>query len=193
MVTYKSLTALVLVGCMSAVSKGETILFVTTDQAGAQVQLDTNHTQYWTYTPTTNVDNVGGARFDMKRGSQTNDPITLDIIQGTFSSYPSATPLLSVTLTPSAFSTSYTPILFEGTPIDLAAATTYTAVLHSIAPDPQSKAYFIKGSTSPVYFVDRDGNPASPVPEPSSLCLAISLAVPAIVLLRRRGWRGNRI
>ncbi|MCE2883235.1 MAG: hypothetical protein LW636_12895, partial [Planctomycetaceae bacterium] len=58
-------------------------LFMTTGQTGAQVQVDVNHTQHWTYTLTGNVSDVVGGLFTMKRGSQTTASITFEVFEGT--------------------------------------------------------------------------------------------------------------
>jgi hypothetical protein len=166
--------------------------FVTTGHTGAQVQADINHTNHWTYSVAADVIDVEGARFEMKRGSQTTASITFAIIEGTFADFGTATPIFSVTLTPSSFTQMFNPILFQGTGITLQANTVYTGVLYSNADDSQNKAYFIKQADQ-LSFEDESGNPPpsggpsiiapAAIPEPASLGL---LAMGAVGLLMRR-------
>jgi hypothetical protein len=82
-----------LMGCAmaAAVSLGSTSahagVFITTGHTGAQVQDDINHTQYWTYSLSANVNGVDGGLFTMKKGPSTVDDITFDIIQGTYADF----------------------------------------------------------------------------------------------------------
>ncbi len=158
--------ALVLMLCAGFPVAADETYFVTTGHTGAQVQVDINHTQHWTYTMSGNV-RVSGGLFTMKRGPKTFEDITFDIIEGTFEHFGSATPLLSVTLPPSAFTQQFDWVPFPASPFDLSSGVTYTGVLHSSATDPQAAAYFIKASQS-VSFVDEEGNPPPPgdSPEP---------------------------
>jgi hypothetical protein len=174
-------------------------LFVTTGQTGAQVGVSQSATQHWTYTVSVDVPEVDGGLFTMKKGPSTSADITFDIIQGLFSDFGTATPLLSVTLDPSDFTQQFAPVLFQSpTPIALSANVTYTAILYSSAPDQQNSAYFIKGgSTMPLFFVDEEGNPQNPgggdistalVPEPSTL-VSFLLMGPAVMALTGRTRR----
>lgn len=175
-----------------------TTVFISTGHTGAQVQCDIAHTQYWTYSVSENVPDVGGALLDMKRGPHMdpNFPITFDIIQGTFDDFGTATPLLSVTLTPGAFAQDWNMVAFSNGTITLNAGTTYTGVLHSNAEDHQSTAYFIKGGN--FQFVDAAGEPVSgggtivsgessaPVPEPLTLA-AVGMGIAGLGgYIRRR-------
>ncbi len=144
---YRIACAVMFAVFTAAAVPAQAVLFVTTGQTGAQVQLDVNHTQHWTYTLLTDV-TVEGAEFVMKRGPSTSADITFDIIEGTFADFGTATPVLSVTLGPIDFSQTYNPIAFVGNSANLLEGLTYTAVLHSNAPDVQSQAYFIKGPSS---------------------------------------------
>jgi hypothetical protein len=153
--------ALLLSMLLSTTTRAAIVIF--TGHTGAQVQDDVDHTQYWTFNVSSDVNDVVGGLFTMKRGSQTTENIELDIYEGTFGS-PQGANLVSVILGPSAFTQSFTPVEFSGGSIDLLSGHTYTAVLWSNAADAQSKAYFIKGGD--LTFSDESG---SPVPAPAPL------------------------
>ena len=169
---------------LAAANKADALLFVSTGQTGAQVQTDVNHTQSWTYSVSTDVYGIDGGLFVMKIGPKTSADILFTITDVTTS-----TLLMSVVLSPTSFTQSFSPVRFEGSPIYLSAGHTYTATLSSAAADTQVDAYFIKGgSDSPLLFVDENvmtvspggavismgssspTNP-SPVPEPATLLL----------------------
>lgn len=159
--SFLSALAAGVVAVAGSVSSGGTI-FVTTGHTGSQVQLDTNHTQHWTYTVSADISGVSGGLFSMKRGPKSSAPIYFSIFAGTFENFVTAAPLLSVTADPSQFTQSYAPVLLEGAEFDLVAGTTYTAVLRSAAVDAQNEAYFIKGgSEAPLFLADRNGNPVT--------------------------------
>ena len=166
-------------------------IFVSTGQTGAQVQCDIEHTQHWTYSVSQDVDDITGALLTMKMGSQTTASITFAIYEGDYASFGGPAMLLTSTLTPSAFTQAFTPVMFSGAPISLYAGHTYTAVLFSSANDTQSTAYFIKGgSDTPLKFVDETGAPVNgggditpPVPAPGALAL---LALAGLASRRRR-------
>lgn len=172
-------SVVVLACCLGSAAQAG--LFVTTGQTGAQVQCDVNHTQSWTFTTPINVTDMQGALFTMKRGSQTSDTINFRIFEGTLANAATATSLLSVTLSASAFTQSYSPIRFQGAAIALVAGHTYTGMLSSTAQDTQSRAYFIKGgSGSSLTWVDQTGNP---VPAPGAAAL---VGVAGLITARRR-------
>jgi MYXO-CTERM domain-containing protein len=166
-------------------------IFVSTGQTGAQVQCDVNHTQHWTYSVSADVADISGALLTMKRGSQTTASIGFVIFEGLFSDFGTATNLMSITLSPAAFTQSFSPVEFSGTPFNLIAGRTYTAVLFSSAVDSQSEAYFIKGgSETPLRFVDETGTNVTtggqispPVPAPGALAL---LGLAGFIARRRR-------
>jgi hypothetical protein len=166
-------------------------LFVSTDQSGAQVQDDINHTQHWTYSVSAEVPAVDGALFVMKRGPHTSENTTFVIIQGTYADFGSVTPIFSKTLTPADFTQSYDPISFQDTSVPLHVNTVYTGVLYSSAADAQDEAYFIKQGN--LVFVDGAGDPVntvevlppSAIPEPASLAV-LGLGVLGVVARRRR-------
>lgn len=189
----RSLWAVLACSLIPAVSHGA--LFVTTGQTGAQVQCDTNHTQYWTYSVNKDV-SIDGALFTMKKGSKTSATITFSIIQGSYSDYGNINTsiLFSQTLTPTSFNQSFGWVPFSNTPVTMLGNTTYTGVLASSAVDSQDLAYFIKSGT--LFFVNESGvavdpgvvitsgpsSMASVVPEPGMFML---LGVSSGVCLRR--------
>ncbi len=181
-------SAIALSACAVA---AEASLFVSTGQSGAQVQCDVNHTQHWTYSVSEDISDIAGALLTMKRGPQTSASITFSIYEGDYSIFGSAVNLLSVTLMPADFTQSWSPILFDSTPIALLAGRTYTAVLFSAAADNQNQAYFIKGgSETPLAFVDENGVPTTgggqiqpPTPAPGAIAL---LALAGLAGRRRR-------
>lgn len=176
------------------------IYFAVTDITGAQVQVDVNHTQYWTYAVNVDVDDVVGGRFTIKRGPQTNEPITLDIIQGTLADFGTATPLLTVTNQPADVTQSYDWVDFTttGSGITLEAGRIYTAILYSNSVDAQNAAYFIKGGDEAAIIdsetgqavpgVEVDLDPDVPdlpaVPEPATLAIWSLLGVAGLALRR---------
>ena len=195
---YGYVVATVLAGVLTlglpTASSADTILFVTTGHTGAQVQVDMDHTQHWTYTPSHDVSNVGGGLFDLKRGRDTSANIIFNLFAGEFSDYAShnteATSLLWVVLTPGVFTQQYEPVLFEDpSPVKLTAGTAYTAVLASPALTAGDVQYFIKGgSEKPLFLVDRNGNQmdegGNPVPLPSALP-AVAMLLAGFGLRRR--------
>lgn len=166
-----TLVAAAIAGCAAA-SASHASLFMTTGQTGAQVQVDINHTQHWTYTLTGNVNDLAGAMFTMKRGSQTTASITFDLFEGTIGDFKSAERLLSVTLGPEAFTQNWDWVSFTAPTVSLLAGRTYTGVLYSDAPDNQSEAYFIKGGgESQLYFCDENGDSCGDAPAPGAIAL----------------------
>lgn len=178
--------------------------FVYSYQAGAQTQIDLNHSSTWTFNLTGGSFDLGGGKLVMKDGSQTNSTITLAVWQG-FVGNGSA--LASVTLTDAQFGANHvgnsqtfdtTTFLFSS-PITLSAVNTYVVELSSGAPDSQNFAYFIKGGGSGT-FLDSSNNPPPDVtinggtqtggqvvaPEPTTLGLAgIGAALMCLGRVRR--------
>jgi hypothetical protein len=139
-------------------------IVIFTGQSGAQVQDDIDHTQHWTFNVSSDVNDVVGGLFTMKRGPHTTENIEFDLYEGTFGN-PLGANLISVILGPNAFTQSYTPVEFSGAPVTLLGGHTYTGVLWSNAIDSQSDAYFIKGGDL-LSFTDENG---LPVPAPAPL------------------------
>lgn len=182
-----------------AYNPAQAAYFVSTGQTGAQVQTDINHTQHWTLTVGGSI-TIDGANFTMKEGPSTTADISFVIFQGVYQDYlnNSFTPLFATTYTHTQFGTahggnvqSFDWVKFNNPPqLTLLPGITYTGVLYSSAVDTQSTAYFIKGgSTTPLSFVDENGNSVNPVPmvtsvpEPSSI--ALLLATGLLVSLAR--------
>lgn len=143
--------------------------FVTTDQTGAQTQIDTAHTSSWTFTPTYSWA-LGGGIFAMKAGSSTIDDIRLTLYQGLDST---GTVLGQVIQTKTQFdaacvapcSGGYPDHRFDfTTPVSLSAGVSYYLALTSTAPDVQSQAYFIKSGT--YLFLNTQGTPVGQDPVP---------------------------
>src|SRR5262245_53290101 len=80
-------------------SAGGAPILVTTGHTGAQVQVDVDHTQHWTFNLSSNVDNVIGGLFTMKVGPHTTENIEFDIYEGTYGN-PLGSDLVSVILGP---------------------------------------------------------------------------------------------
>ncbi|MFM7051564.1 MAG: PEP-CTERM sorting domain-containing protein [Planctomycetota bacterium] len=168
------INATLAVGAFAAAlaSTSHASLFMTTGQTGAQVQVDVNHTQSWTYTVPGHVNDILGGLFTMKRGSQTTASITFEVFEGTMADFPFASRLLSVTLGPEDFTQNWDWVPFTGKPFALTAGHTYTGVLWSNAPDNQSEAYFIKGGgEAQLFFSDENGNNEGEVPAPGAIAL----------------------
>lgn len=167
--------------CAAAAHGG---VFVSTGQLGAQVQCDIAHMHHWTYSVTQDTDQVTGALLYMKAGSHTTATVSFVIIEGTFSGFGTATPLLERTLTTQSFTQSFEFVEFTAPAITLLAGHIYTAVLYSDAADPQDEAYFIKGgSDASLSFVDESGTPITgggsiipPVPAPGALAVLVTAA-----------------
>lgn len=178
--------------------------FVTTGQTGAQVQVDVNHTQYWTITPEISVA-IDGARFDMKKGPNSSQDVYFSLIQGTINDWNSGTYQLikQSILTKNDFSQqfNYKDFLFDS-PTTLATNLAYTGILWSRADngqtnpnDRQNSAYFVKDSFS---VVDAGSNQTSSqttsqntsnaVPEPPTLTLWI-VGLLSINLYRSRSYK----
>jgi len=168
--------ALAALGAISLASAGRAVAdsnisYFYTGQTGAQVQVDTFHTQYWSVTPAASLDNFVGGRFKMKAGPQTAETVTFVFFAGTYQDYldNTYTALMSVTRTAAEVGyADYTFIdFFAANPLAMSAGTTYTGVLWSDAPQAQSRAFFIKDSFR---FIDPpSGDGAAPVPSAALL------------------------
>lgn len=171
-------------------------LYVQSGHSGAQTQVDVNHSTVWSFTP--NVDFIlGGGMLVMKDGPKTSGDIGLTLSLGGSA---------EIVLTNSAFTQSWTETSFSfPTSVLLQAGKVYSLTVHSLVPDEQTKAYFIKGDVTQFGFKDATGQVLSPgsftvvtdpppppppgaVPEPAALMLCAGglMLVSLIVLARRR-------
>lgn len=142
--------------------------YVKTGITGAQTQIDTNHTSSFTIFSQSSLSFAGGL-FTMKAGSATSAPITFKL----YDSAAKTTLLTETTYTnTAAFCSAHggncqsfieTPFTFSS-PVSLLAGKAYFAELTSVAPDVQSRAYFIKGAQS-CYIATAKGTTV-----PSSQC-----------------------
>jgi len=157
-----------------------------TGQTGAQVQVDRFHTQRWSVTTSFTLTDFLGGRFKMKAGPQTAETVTFTFFRGSWQDYLDGafTPMMSVTRTAAEVGwADFTFIdFFAANPLTLDAGVEYTGVLHSLAPQPQSRAYFIKDSFE---FVD----PIPVVPGLAPLPGAAVLAAAGIAMTAGRGRR----
>jgi hypothetical protein len=128
-----------------------------------------------------------GGRFKMKAGPQTVDTVTFLLFSGTYQNYldNAYTALMSVTRTAAEVGyADYTFIdFFADSPLSLAEGAVYTGVLFSNAPQPQSRAFFIKDSFE---FIEPPPPPGPVGGSPTPSAALLGAAGVAIALGRRR-------
>lgn len=177
-------------------SQAQAALFVSTGQTGAQVQVDTAHTQNWEFTPGVDID-IEGAKFKMKRGPTTSADVSFTLIEGMFSDWNNGGTVISnVSLGVTPFTQQFEFYDFLAS-VTLQASTTYTGILWSDAVDTQSTAYFVKRGSGELGLVDENGDvvtepplngggttPPPNVPEPLVLTL-LSIGIAGIGFQRR--------
>lgn len=156
--------------------------FVTTDHTGAQVQLDANHSSFWSFTPSVSF-LLGGGKFVLKEGPATSGDTLFSVWQGAYNPTPPPDPRTSLTyshatwraqhpggtggaeqsfaLTPYLLSNAATwlapGVVLETAAYRLQAGTTYTIALTSNAGIAGSRQYFIKDPDT-VGFYDEYNN-----------------------------------
>ncbi|MCK5354846.1 MAG: PEP-CTERM sorting domain-containing protein [Methyloprofundus sp.] len=177
-------------------------LFVSTGITGANVQVDVNHTQHWTFTPGSDID-IDGALFTIKRGRNAVLDINFTLIEGEFSGWGTAPILEESALVPASVTQSYIYEEFFWNPVaayTISLGTTYTGVLWSDSADKASQSYFVKGgSASALLIVDETGAtqpdfnldgqtlppPPLSVPAPTSIAL-LGLGLLGLKMQRKR-------
>jgi len=185
---------------LARIGEAATIVYLATDQVGAQTQIDVLHTSSWSFSPTTPISLAGGI-FDLKDGSSTTADITFSLYRGTDAT---GTLLGQVTLSITTFCAQVSKCgtfdyhdFFFTTPIALTTGVNYFATLTSQAsPNQQSAAYFIKQqsffgsdqSATPI-VPNPLGPPLTGTPEPGSITLTISGLAAGWGLVRRRRRR----
>lgn len=160
--------------------------FFYTGMNGPQVQVDIEHTQHWSITPQWNISDFYGGRFALKAGPQTTANIGFLFFQGTYNDYleDNYVSLIDVIFPPSHIGfADFTEIdFFLDAPLELGMDNTYTGVLYSNAPTPQSRAYFIKNDFA---FVTPPNPAVIPLPSALPLC-AVGLGMIGMGGRRRR-------
>ena len=189
--------ALLMVG-LAVSAAAAPVYWVSTDQTGAQTQIDINHSSFWQFIPTIEWE-LGGGLFEMKSGSASTADVLLRVYAGVNDT---GSLLDTVTLTNTAFCAQVgncqqfgTHTFAFGTPVPLSIGQSYFVTLTSIALDTQSTAYFIKASQSTI--TDQNGTDIDPQPvgalvtspEPGTLLL---LGIPLAVLFKLRPTRRLR-
>ena len=148
--TLKTLLLVVLLTLAVAggVNASPYYLYITTTIAGANTQIDVNHTSSWTFTPTSNW-RLGGGIFVIKNGPKTEQNIDLTLAP--------PEPGGNISLTP--VGNSYISSTFGfSSGILLTAGTAYTLTLHSATGDAGDVQYFFKGNGQEFGFKDLAGN-----------------------------------
>lgn len=187
-------------------ARGEVLKIVQTGIQGSQTSLDILRSYAWNFTVASPMtfDSVT-ATFQLKRGSSTTAPAVMTL-WSTGSSFDIATgtSVGEYTLASGSATQSFAPYDFFVDTTSTQLYGYYSLALTSTAPTPSSQAWFIKGTTSSLQFLDGSGNTVSGisdngevlpvVPEPSSSALLGSFAATAaVVVIRRRRRRGSPV
>jgi hypothetical protein len=173
-----NLQCFVLFAALACLANASPVYYLTTDQTGAQTQIDTTHTSTWSFTPNVDFD-FGGAVLAMKAGQKASATVLFNLYSGTDSN---GTLLATKTLTNVGFCgqasncSSYENHPFWFTPVALTSGQSYFASLTSTAPDVQSKAYFIKSDS---YFMSgANGTRVEPSPIGPLQSMPVETATP---------------
>ncbi|MDX2035043.1 MAG: PEP-CTERM sorting domain-containing protein [Isosphaeraceae bacterium] len=165
----------------------------STDQTGANTQIDIDHTTIYNFyvLPGQSVTGILGD-FTIKRGSKTTEPITFSLWSGVDGL---GTRLASISLAASSVSQSYESRIFDLDPLGAPLGPgSYSVQLSSMTGDQGSRQYFFKGgrfqssdpaAVSTVPPPSGGGTPPA-VPEPSTVLSAALGSVAALALARRR-------
>jgi hypothetical protein len=188
----RSLGAALLITAGSSAS-ADTNWYISTDQTGAQTQIDTNHFSSWIFTLTNNMD-IWGGDFLLKDGPKTTADITFSLYLGALTREDlfsgTNAPFRSVVLSNQQFKQQnptdqqYNPVIFRfgDAPVSLSNSITYTAALASPARDTSSYQYFIKGGTNVTII---------PAPEPATYFL-LGMGLLLLIVAYGRKTAGNR-
>ncbi|MEP6755850.1 MAG: hypothetical protein ABJA67_10140 [Chthonomonadales bacterium] len=193
------LAALSVLALSSNAASAQIVTF-STDQTGANTQIDNVNSQVWDFSvnPGFTVSEIIG-NFEIKLGPSTVDPIIFSLydqfngtghVSGAYT--PGGNLLGSATILPGAVTQSFTPLSFDITGLNLSAGP-YSVALQSNAGSNGSEQYFFKGhggefiTQSPE--VTPGGGPVTnaEVPEASGLIGAvIGIATVGSLVYRRR-------
>lgn len=180
-----SALATVVLASVDTASAAPVFSYLYTGQTGAQVQVDTLHTQHWSVAGSAGLDNFIGGRFKMKAGPATVETVTFLFFAGTYQDYLDSTYTSLMSVTKTAAEVGYADFtfidFFANSPLSLLDGTLYTGVLYSDAPQPESRSFFIKESFE--FIVNQ--SPAGIVPTPPAALLAAA-GILASVRRRRR-------
>lgn len=151
-----------------------TSIYVATGQSGAQTFINRTDVSYWTFATNSNaVANFTGGFFHIKKGggSGPSAAIQFAVIVGTYTDFTnnyngttgvySGGSVIADSLAASSVTGSFTSQTFAGTPVTLAANTTYTAVIWSSATGAGNDTYFIKNNGN-LFWSDSSGNAVDP-------------------------------
>ncbi len=164
-----AVVATAIAGSASAVN-----VYVATGQSGAQTFINRTDISYWTFaTNASAVSDFTGGYFHVKKGGGAGPSANINfaVIVGTYTDFTnnyngttgvySGGSVISDSKTAGAITGSFTSQVFAGTPVTLAANTTYTAVVWSAATGTGNDTYYIKNNGD-MFWSDSSGNAIAP-------------------------------
>lgn len=136
---------------------GVVSVYVSTNISGAQTFINQTDISYWTFSTNANaVSNFTGGFFHVKKGGGAGPSANIQfaVIAGAYSNFTAnyaagvytGASIISDSITSGSINTSFTATTFAGTPVTLAANTTYTAVIWSAASGTGNDTYYIKNN-----------------------------------------------